>query len=954
MVANSPVTAEWIDALLQMPALEQQLECLRSAHLLNAEGLSQVLDQAMQRARSDPAQARQLAVLCAEAAEEANAPVIVPRAMYLRAQTHAINGDFNTALELIQAALAGYEAIGERMEALRTNIGRMHVLNELGRHAEALEAGQVVLDALEGRAELLPQAQMLLALAHQNRGVCFETMGRYEDALEAYTLAEGYFTALKMTDRLGDLSNNRGIVLVHLGRVAEALEAFESAARIWADAGLTLLQAQTLSNIGEAHLVLGNYTSSLNAFEQARRLLDPLEAVAHKRILLRKTADAYLALNLYPEALSTYREVNALLKDAGMADHHARALWGMGATLLAQFQFDEASSALGESATLFSAAGNTPMLCSVMLEQAALHNAWGERAIAVQVAQDALALVEGDAWPVQHLYASMRVADLLLPDTVAAEPYLLRSQQLAESLNLPAVNYRLNTRLGHLRRLQRRDREAQLYLDLALAQIEQLRGRLAQEALRTSFLRDKTAAFEDLIELHLTPGDAGSLRQAFEVAERAKSRTLVDLLTGVITPRQADSEDPALTAKLGSLQADLSAAYNKVFEAAGESDLMESRSRATRLEHEISQLRLHAAHSMSKAAPDQLAQPLSFEALQAQLPPDLMLLSYHIVGEEILAFLYSQGELHVVRDLTRVPVVQDLLRRLHAQWDRFRAGVDFAQRHMAVLEKSAQRVLASLYSELIAPLGSWLTPDAPLAIVPHGVLHNVPFHALFDGQNYLLDHSEVSYAPSATVLALCQQRIRSSHAPIRALIAGVADPLIPAALTEAQDVARELAERGIETETLSNDGATLATIKELAPGRDILHLACHGLFRADNPMFSALKLHDGWLTAADVMQFDLKDALVTLSACETGRSTVFQGDEVIGLPRAFLGAGAAAVVVSLWLVQDETTVTLMTNWYNRLSEGMGRVAALRAAQHALRERYPHPYYWAPFVLIGGR
>ena len=119
-------------------------------------------------------------------------------------------------------------------------------------------------------------------------------------------------------------------------------------------------------------------------------------------------------------------------------------------------------------------------------------------------------------------------------------------------------------------------------------------------------------------------------------------------------------------------------------------------------------------------------------------------------------------------------------------------------------------------------------------------------------------------------------------------------------------------------------------------------------------MFSAVKLHDGWLTAADVMQFNLKDALVTLSACESGRGTVFLGDEVIGLPRAFLGAGAASIVVSLWLVQDETTVTLMTNWYRHMREGMRRAAALRSAQKVLRESHPHPYYWAPFILIGLR
>jgi CHAT domain-containing protein len=795
---------------------------------------------------------------------------------------------------------------------------------------------------------------MLLALAHQNRGVCFETIGRYEAALEAYALAEDYFRALKMTDRIGDVSNNRGIVLVHLGRVAEALEAFETAARIWANEGLTLLQAQTLSNIGEAHLVLGNYARALNAFDHARLLFDPLEAVAHKRILLRKTADAYLALNLYPEALSAYREADALLKDAGMADHHARALWGMGATLVAQSQFDEAASVLAEAATLFTAAGNTPMLCSVMLEQAALYDAQGERAIARNIAHEALALVEGEAWPVQHLYASMRVSDLLLPDTAAVEPYLLSSERLAETLKLPAINYRINSRLGHLRRLQGRDREAQTHLDLALAQIEQLRGHLAQEALLTSFLRDKIAGYEDLIELHLARRDAENLQKAFSVAERAKSRTLVDLLTGVVSPRPAVADNPVLAAKLESLQGDLSAAYNKVLEVAGEREVNEWRDRASRLEQEISQLRLRAAQ-FADAAPDQFARPLSFEELQAQLPPDLMLVAYHIVGEEILVFLYSKGELQVLRNLTRLPIIRELLQRLDVQWDRFRAGTDFAQRHMAVLEKSAQRILASLYQALVSPIESWLAPATQLAIVPHGVLHNVPFHALFDGENYLLDRCEISYSPSVTVLSLCQGRsAQRTHAPDRALIAGVADALIPAASAEAQSVSRGLAEAGIETETLTDAGATLAALNTLAPNSDILHLACHGLFRADNPMFSSVKLYDGWLTAADVMQLDLKASVVTLSACESGRGTVLQGDEVIGLPRAFLGAGATAVVVSLWLVHDETTVMLMTNWYNRLSEGLGRAAALRAAQQALREHYPHPYYWAPFILIGGR
>ena len=119
-------------------------------------------------------------------------------------------------------------------------------------------------------------------------------------------------------------------------------------------------------------------------------------------------------------------------------------------------------------------------------------------------------------------------------------------------------------------------------------------------------------------------------------------------------------------------------------------------------------------------------------------------------------------------------------------------------------------------------------------------------------------------------------------------------------------------------------------------------------------MFSSLKVGDGWLAARDVIRLDLAGALVTLSACESGRNEVYAGDELMGLTRAFLGAGATTLVASLWLVQDETTAELMENWYEHLSEGVGRATALRNAQLALKDKFPHPYYWAPFVLIGQR
>jgi CHAT domain-containing protein len=295
---------------------------------------------------------------------------------------------------------------------------------------------------------------------------------------------------------------------------------------------------------------------------------------------------------------------------------------------------------------------------------------------------------------------------------------------------------------------------------------------------------------------------------------------------------------------------------------------------------------------------------------------------------------------------------------LDAQWERFRAGREFAGRHIATLEFSTRRVLAALYEELVAPLEPLLEvaasvsgavePIPKLAVVPHGPLHRVPFHALFDGDEYLIERFEISYAPSATVYTLCQDREPSGKDG--AAVFGVEDPLIPSAAAEARAVAQRLSGAGLRV----GEDATVEALREGAPGCGVLHLACHGLFRSDNPMFSALKLRDGWLMAADVLGLDLSGALVTLSACESGRGEVIGGDEVLGLTRAFLGAGAATLVVSLWLVQDDTTTELMGDWYGRLRDGEGRVSALRAAQLELKERYPHPYYWAPFVLIGKR
>jgi CHAT domain-containing protein len=132
----------------------------------------------------------------------------------------------------------------------------------------------------------------------------------------------------------------------------------------------------------------------------------------------------------------------------------------------------------------------------------------------------------------------------------------------------------------------------------------------------------------------------------------------------------------------------------------------------------------------------------------------------------------------------------------------------------------------------------------------------------------------------------------------------------------------------------------------------LLHLATHAVFREDNPLFSGLQLSDGWLLAADIERRRLECDLVTLSACTTGLGALAPGEEVLGLTRSFLRAGARSVLVSLWAAHDGATALLMRAFYKRLNSGLRRGEALRGARSEVRERYQHPYFWAPFTLVG--
>jgi len=334
----------------------------------------------------------------------------------------------------------------------------------------------------------------------------------------------------------------------------------------------------------------------------------------------------------------------------------------------------------------------------------------------------------------------------------------------------------------------------------------------------------------------------------------------------------------------------------------------------------------------------------SLARLQATLPVGTALVEYYSTGDQLVAAVVTRETIKI----TPVSVVSRVIHYLHLlrfQLSKFRMGAAYAQRFEQPLLLATQGHLQALYGELISPIREQLTAKH-LVFVPHGALHFLPFHALRNGDEYLCDTHTISYAPSATVFALCQEKT-ATDIP-NSLVMGIPDERAPQILNEVQSVATILP----HPELFLGAHATSQILRERGSASSLLHIATHGTYRQDNPMFSGIRLGDGYLNLYDLYQIRLPAKLVTLSGCATGMNFVSAGDELLGLQRGLFCAGASSLLLSLWDVHDESTSALMQAFYKNYIETGDMADALQSAMKQLRQQNPHPYFWAPFVLVG--
>jgi CHAT domain-containing protein len=332
------------------------------------------------------------------------------------------------------------------------------------------------------------------------------------------------------------------------------------------------------------------------------------------------------------------------------------------------------------------------------------------------------------------------------------------------------------------------------------------------------------------------------------------------------------------------------------------------------------------------------------EPIQPYLDEHTALLEYFIARGRLIAFVVTRSGVQARLWPSPLPSVENALGLLRLNVRATAAGLLPPES----LAANALGLLGRLHNWLLEPVLEAIQGCGRLIIVPHGPLHYVPFHALHDGSRYLLEGCEVSYLPGGSFL-----RYTRRPAELAAGLLAVGHSLggrLPYAVREAQAVAGRW-----PGATLLEAEATRAAFQQAAGRYGILHLATHAEFRADNPLFSGLALHDGALTTLDVFSLRLRASLVCLSACRTGRNVIGGGDELLGLMRAFLSSGAISLLLTLWAVEDRSTAALMEAFYDRLAAGERKAAALRHAQLGFLQsgsEFAHPSHWAPFFLVG--
>ncbi len=844
-----------------------------------------------------------------------------------------LEGRAADAIDLLDRAGATFSALAQTHHAVSVQVPKLAALSMLGRSEEALDCGQRVRDhyiaagddAAAGKVEI-------------NLGSMLLRQGRAAEAAPHYRQAAVRFA------RAGDRQDS---VLADIG-LATALTwqfEFEEAERLYERAGrrieahgLVLLRGVVNSNRGQLELHRGRYAPALRWLTLALAAYEAHGHPARVAEARRELADAYLALNLLPEAVALYDCAIAECHAAGASVDEAWACVQRARAQARSGYADEALGGLTRARTLFESQRHLVGTAMVDFAAAAIAMLTNDAVRARPYAVRAGAAFDAETITGWALEAHLIVAQC----DVSARRWPQAGQAfeaiLARASGLPDIAAKCHTGLGLLQLAQGQRAQARASLQQAVKNVEAQRAALPGDEFRMSYGADKEVSHLALVGMALDDNDADAAVRLIDCMEQARARSFeLALRDGC----GATGADQAQRERLHWLR-------EQWQQSLGDGDS----ARTSMLQARVAQQEATALEAYRRAqslapttdAGSRSGGRIDIEALQTALGPKRAMVSYVCLDESIAACVVTQDR--VQKFCLPAQGIVERIERLRFQIDALRFGAHVTPAHEAQLVERTHVHLRSLHAQLWAPIEAALDDVEHVIILPHRELHYVPFCALHDGAVAMVERRALSLAPSA---ATWLGGRTAMPRPSTVLALGVGGSGLPHVAAEVRAVASCF--NGWSRVRLDGE-ATLAALRDGLAGADVLHLACHGQFRADSPYYSSLQLADGPLTLRDAAALRIQAGLVTLSACETGQSRVAPGDELLGLVRGFLMGGAAMVMASAWTVDDQATADLMSLFYSNLVSGVEPAQALRAAQRALMTDRRHPFYWAAFSLHG--
>jgi len=821
------------------------------------------------------------------------------------------------------------------------------VNDELGDYYVSLEQYQRVLDLYQGVDFPRGKGDTL-----GNIGGVYLILGRYQEALEYYQQALEISEQLASTISMSQDHGNIALSYLGLGQIDAALSHLDKAIDLAAQAGMRQDEAYWLRGRGNALMLKGRYDQGLENHRAALAIYEQLEGKTELVEALHDMGTLYLLLGDASNAQHHYRQAMELARDIGLSRGITSNLLALGDLQRRQGDIEAASALYSQAVQRSKESGEMIQWSLALLRLASVHRDQERYPEAEDETGQVLAIARETGAPgliTLAIYSQAELNRLQNNLDQALAGFDEARVALTKAPN-PELEWQVHYGKG-LTLAESGDRDAAITsLQSAIALIEGVRDHLREERFRAGYVQDKYQVYVDLVRLQL---ESGLQDDAFSTAERLRSSSYLDLIESGRPPDPSAEE-----ALLEFAMKERIRALRKVLAEENTLSRHEQRQQAI----SVYSQELLAAEQQYQAFLDDLrrsgvagrSKAPTYQEVGARLASDEALVEYVVGSESLMLFVLTRESLVTDtiplrrEDLdNKVELVRNLIRRQDS--DRWK------------------KPAASLAKSLLDPAmkSGQLKGIRHLYLVPHGTLNYLPFallpcHSLDDSHRMIEDYT-LAYLPTAaallgskndsvnasSMLALAPERSRLQHASeeVQAI-----DTLFQP-----------------DSHALLGKLATESTFKQLASQYRLLHLATHSYFNKLNPLLSGLELesdesNDGQLELHEILGLKLDADLVTLSACQTGLGSGYfaampAGDDFIGLTRAFLYAGSTSVLATLWEVDDASTLGLMKNFYGGLTQDAtyeDKASALANAQRAFlsSESYSHPYYWAPFVLVG--